>query len=243
MSSVYRAVINTLRLPTRLLAKALPPELWDHISFEARSFLGRLTTKALRVDRNAENYLNLGSANILLPGQVNVDFFSNRSVYGADLRYPLRMDDAVFNGIFTEHTLEHLTYDQVKRLFAECHRIMKPGAHIRIIVPDISILAEKYVARDAAWFKEWEAEMLSKRGRVLDSPMQAISFTTQEHGHRSAWDFDSMRVVLSGAGFIEIKKREAGVGAEPRLLHDRMERCRTMLSLYVEAQKPQPRAA
>jgi predicted SAM-dependent methyltransferase len=67
--------------------------------------------------------MDLGSADDRTPGFLAVDFFSPNVGYGADLRYPLLIDDITFDGIFTEHTLEHLNYTEVAKIVAECQRI------------------------------------------------------------------------------------------------------------------------
>ena len=218
--------------------RALPETVRGPITFETRSFLGRLFARRLRLNPAQCNYMNLGSADDRIPGYVAVDFYSPNVGYGADLRYPLMIDDAVFDGIFTEHTLEHLNYAEVTRILGECHRILKPRGIIRVIVPDLSIFVENYVSNNESWFREWEREVLQPRGRSMISRMEALSFVTQEYGHRSAWDFETMEKFLIGAGFTEIQKRAFRAGSDPLLLQDKDTPDRKMLSLYVEARKP-----
>ncbi len=220
------------------LIRLFPPGLGQAMAFETRSWFGRLVARRMHVDRNATNYLDLGAGDDDLDGFHAVDFFTNPHAYGADLRYPLLIDDGVFDGIFTEHTLEHLNYAEVAKVLAECRRILKPGGRLRVIVPDLSIFAGRYVAGDGGWFGEWEKEVLEPRGRALATPMQALSFVTQEYGHRSAWDFATMRHFLAEAGFVEIRQCGLREGGDPRLLRDRTDRDRTLVSLYVEACRP-----
>jgi predicted SAM-dependent methyltransferase len=219
------------------LLRSLPGTVSEPLAFEARSAIGRLFARRLRHNPNESSYLNLGAGNDRFEGYIGVDFFSGATEYGADLRYPLLIDDAVFDGIFTEHTLEHFTYAEVARILAECNRIMKPGGWIRIIVPDLSIFIENYTRNDSTWFQEWEREVLQPRGRRLLSSMEALSFVTQEYGHRSAWDFATMARLLERAGFTAIRKCALGEGSDPRLLRDKEDCDRAMVSLYVEARK------
>jgi predicted SAM-dependent methyltransferase len=223
--------------PLRYTLRALPDTVRGPIAFEMRSFLGRLFARRLHVNPDQQNYLNLGSADDRLNGFVAVDFFSANTDYGADLRYPLLIDDAVFDGIFSEHTLEHLNYAEVARVLAECQRILKPGAIIRIVVPDLSIFVENYASHNDSWFRDWEREVLKPRGRSMTSRMEALNFVTQEYGHRSAWDFETMEKFLTRAGFTDIHKRSFRRGSDPRLLQDKDVCDRTMVSLYVEARK------
>jgi predicted SAM-dependent methyltransferase len=243
MSAATRWATAPFRYTFSTLLRALPETIRGPITFETRSFLGRLFARRLRVNALQRNYMNLGSADDRIPGYVAVDFFSPNVGYGADLRYPLLIDDAVFDGIFTEHTLEHLNYVEVTRILGECQRILKPRGIIRVVVPDLSIFVEHYVSKNESWFREWEREVLHPRGRSMISRMEALSFVTQEYGHRSAWDFETMETFLIRAGFTEIQKCAFREGNDPPLLQDKDTLDRKMLSLYVEARKPGASAA
>lgn len=239
MSRLYVWGTAPIRWPVRALLRVLPPALRQEIGFELASLAGRTLARRLRVDPAQANYLDLGAADDGLEGFVSLDFFTNHAAsYGADLRFPLMIDDAVFDGIFTEHTLEHLSYEEVSRLLAECLRILKPGGRIRVIVPDVSIVAESYVRKDDHFFREFEIAMLAPRGRTLQTRMEALSFELQENGHRSAWDFETMRLFLGRAGFADIARVSFREGADAKLLCDRDNHGRRLLSLYVEARKP-----
>jgi predicted SAM-dependent methyltransferase len=218
--------------------RTLPQSVRAPIAFEAKSFVGRLFARRLRLDPTRRNYMNLGSGNDRLDGYVAVDFFSSSAAYGADFRYPFLIDDGTFDGIFSEHTLEHLSYAEVAKVLAECRRMLKPGGTIRVIVPDLSIFVEHYVANDETWFRDWESEVLKPRGRSMISKMEALSFVTQEYGHRSAWDFATMERFLASAGFTEIRRCAYRESSDPHLIQDKDARDRTMVSLYAEARKP-----
>jgi predicted SAM-dependent methyltransferase len=235
MSSLLRRVTAPLRYTFSVFLRPLPESVKGSIAFETKSFVGRLLARRLRVDPDRRNYMNLGSGNDRLDDYVAVDFFSSSAGYGADFRYPFLIDDAVFDGIFTEHTLEHLSYAEVAKVLAECRRMLKPGGIIRIIVPDLSIFVENYASNNESWFRDWEREVLRPRGRSMISRMEALSFVTQEYGHRSAWDFETMEGFLTRAGFTEIRKCAFRESGDPRLVQDKDTLDRTMLSLYVEA--------
>jgi hypothetical protein len=47
-----------------------------------------------------------------------------------------------------------------------------------------------------------------------------------------------MANLLTRVGFIEVRRSAYREGSDPRLLHDKHDRDRTMISLYVEARKP-----
>jgi predicted SAM-dependent methyltransferase len=238
MGNIYKFALGILRIPAGITRRILPSGALEQLSFEVRSSLGRRFAKRLKVNPIKANYLDLGAADTPGGNFVPIDFFGRKGIYGADLRYPLLIDDACIDGIFSEHTFEHLTFPEGTRLMAECCRVLKPGGRMRIIVPDVSIFAKRYVDRDVAWFQEWEEHVLRPRGRRMYTMMQAISFVTQEYGHRSAWDFESLQAALSAAGFVNIEQLGFGEGREPVLLRDRNLHSRILTSVYVEAEKP-----
>jgi len=222
----------------------LPERVFGAVVFEARAFLGNLLASPLVLDRDARNYVNLGSGPRIKAGYVNIDFFGSPDIdYGADLRRPLKIADSTVTGIFCEHVLEHLTYAEVSRLLCECHRVMKPGSVLRVIVPDVSLFILRYSERDEGWFRRWETLMFiqsadpERATRRLVSPMQAISFVTQEYGHVSAWDFETLSICLANSGFGQARRVGFMQGQCSELFLDQDNEGRKFVSLYAEAVK------
>lgn len=226
--------------------------VWSGLAFELRSALGRAFARRVSIDRSATNYLNLGSGDEVFADYINVDIHPlpligrrrPASYIGADLRYPLPFEDETFDAVFSEHTFEHLTFDEAERLMHETFRVTKRQGRVRLIVPDLSLFIEAYARNDRAWFAEWEriyfteSEDAQRRTRRLITPMNAISFVTQEYGHMSAWDFETMKAYLEQAGFANVEQLAYAEGKDPRLLRDMDADDRRLVSLYVEAVRP-----
>ncbi|MBI1770255.1 MAG: methyltransferase domain-containing protein [Bacteroidetes bacterium] len=207
---------------------------------------GRLLAKRLKLNPSEKNYINLGSGALRYKGFINVDFFGGKETgvdYGADLRYPLLIDDNSLDGIFCEHTLEHLTYKNVDQLLAECYRILKPGGTMRIIVPDVSLFVENYAKNNKEWFDRWEYLMFTsstdseRSKRKLVSKMSAISFVTQEYLHVACWDYETMHHYLVKNKFREIKKSAYRQSVDPMLNIDLDDAERRYVSLHMDAVK------
>ena len=221
----------------------LPESVVQNIGFETYSYFGRAFSKPLKLGQG-KNYVNLGCGPNLVKGWINIDFFAAKGIdYAADLRYPLKIADASVDGIFSEHTFEHLAYADADRLLSECHRIMKPGTRIRIVVPDVSLFVSNYSSGNDAWFAEWERLYFTgsidaeRRQRRMGSPLEALSFVTQEYGHRSCWDFQTFSNHLRANGFSDIVRCGFMKGSDRHLLVDQDEEDRKYVSLYVEAAK------
>ena len=229
------------RAVEKTLSRVLPTELWQHIAFECRSLMGRSFGKGLRPDPEKANYINLGSGSVYVGGMINIDFFGTRLVdYEMDLRFPFRIPNDSIDGIVSEHTFEHLTYEHAASALGECFRILKQGGVMRFIVPDMSILIEHYERGDDAWFETWCEEVLIGQERQemkrFFTKMFAIAFTANFYGHRSCWDMETARIYLENAGFRDIRQLGFREGTE-KLLVDKDVGGRRMISLYVEARK------
>lgn len=228
----------------------IPRSVREPLVFELRSYVGRRLRRRVPIDASRPVYVNLGSGEVLLDGFLNLDVFPiplldprRESYFGVDLRGPLPFGDASVDGIFSEHTFEHLTYEQVARLLGECMRVLKPGGRIRLIVPDLSLFLRAYCADDRAWFERWERLYFvdspdpERARRRLLTPMNAISFVTQEYGHLSAWDFETLRRYMEDAGFAEIRHCSYRTGEDAMLLRDLDADDRRLVSLYAEGVK------
>ena len=160
--------------------------------------------------------------------------------YGMDLRFPFKIESNSIDGIFSEHTFEHLSHLELDAALSECYRILKAEAKIRIIVPDLSILIERYSSSDDEWFQNWHDLVLKDLSRhymrKYFTNMFAINFTASYYHHKSCWDFESLEKALSTHGFINIIKWDYNVGT-PELLIDSDSEDRKLVSIYIEGKK------
>jgi predicted SAM-dependent methyltransferase len=208
----------------------------DLLLFEFKSFCFRAVGRDRPSLYEGQNFLNLGCGPNDVPGMVNADFFGSirwwrnqrKLEWNLDLRYPLNCEDCVFDGVFSEHVLEHLYVDEVSALLPELFRVMKNGAVMRISVPDL----EKYVA---FYLGTLEEEDCSSFKDMFNSGASAIRNITQNYLHRSVWDFEELKLFLEKAGFTEIERRRYRESADVKLCLD--QETRAWESLYVEARK------
>ncbi len=205
--------------------------------FELKSWLGRKIKKTTPEIKSKENYLHLGCGNNIVNGYVNADFFYGFNIlkkklkkleWQLDLRYPLDCEKETFDGIFSEHTLEHLYPDEAKNLLSEMFRVSKKGATIRITVPDI----QKYVC---FYNKDINGCNYDKFSEMYSTGCDAIRNITQNFFHFSAWDFEELKNYLENVGFTNVQKKEYGDSSNRKLLLDA--EGRAWETLYVEAIK------
>jgi predicted SAM-dependent methyltransferase len=178
--------------------------------------------------------LNLGCGPHIFAGWVNADDYAFkrglreaafRPNWRLDITRPWNCPGEHWDGVFSEHVLEHVSYSQAIFALGECLRTMKTGAWIRISVPDVRAYVDLYEGRAAR-----------PEFAPIPHPAVGISFLTQMHLHRSAWDADLMTRVLTELGFAGARAAAFGVGTDPRLVRDDPDKAHE--SLYVEARKP-----
>ncbi|MDA8760475.1 hypothetical protein N9M89_02725 [Amylibacter sp.] len=204
--------------------------LIGHIKFELKSMLGRAFKSQPPRLKLENDYLHLGCGLSYYDSFINADFFSNfkfwvksaqRVDWELDFRFVLKCPTDSWDGVYTEHVLEHLTHQEVLHLLKELHRTMKDGAILRIIVPDVEQCCIDYHESIGLPNPENGARL--------------IWDLTQNWGHKSVWDYALMHEALTAAGFSKIKKSRFGEGENPFLLKDSEHR--QTRSLYVEAKK------
>lgn len=195
--------------------------------FEVKSFVGRhLFNKQPKISKSSNNYLHLGCGDLYVDGFINADFFSilrilkkhlKKPDWMLDFRYPLNCPDNIWDGVFTEHTIEHLYHSQVYNLLKELHRTMKDGAVIRISVPDL----KKYVDFYTKNFSNDDSLYFLKRYKF---GAEAIWNLTQNNFHHSVWDAELLTVILKDVGFHDVQERKFKDGKNTYLLLDQEDR-------------------
>ncbi len=61
-----------------------------------------------------------------------------------DLRHGIPLPDAAADAVYHSHFLEHISREDAPRFLKECHRVLRPGGTLRVVVPDLERLARTY---------------------------------------------------------------------------------------------------
>ena len=127
--------------------------------------------------------------------------------------------------IFSSHMLEHLWPDQAQFILEECHRVLKPGGALRLIVPDLEVITRAYVEKDhhhlrtdsttpiADAYMEELAFHTPPKGGVLER-MVRRGLRTEDGGHKWMYDGESLAHRCRNAGFIEVRRVTYGEGRD-----------------------------
>jgi predicted SAM-dependent methyltransferase len=154
-----------------------------------------------------------------------------------DVRKALPFKDNSVDVIYSSHLIEHLRKDEVHFFLLECNRIMKKKGLIRIVVPDLLIIAKKYLQKTE---KNSINTSIAPSEFFLDSigfgEKREKSFISNffEFPHKWMYDKISLEMELIDSGFIDIIERNYQNGECPdiHLLDNRPD-----ISLYIEARK------
>ncbi|OKH52140.1 hypothetical protein NIES2101_16025 [Calothrix sp. HK-06] len=232
----YSNEVFLVDLNENILNTKYQVNLRNLIKFEIISLYGRIfLNRKPKTQNKDKNLLNLGCGSSKFEGWTNADYFkifrpTNRKRtkpdWMLDIRFPMNCKDNTWDGVFTEHTLEHLYPIQALNLLKELHRTMKPGAWLRITVPDL----RKYMSY-------YNSEKVDEKFSKWQTGCEAIRALTQDWGHVSVWDNELLENFLIKTGFVNINEVSFAQGSDKTLLKDKEER--TWETLYMEAQKPQ----
>lgn len=69
----------------------------------------------------------------------------DENIYIHDLTKKFPWADATASVVYSSHTLEHLSKGEGRQFLEECHRVLKKGGLIRIVVPDLRYDVNEYL--------------------------------------------------------------------------------------------------
>lgn len=210
--------------------------------------------------------INLGSGTNIVDGWVNIDKSWNiylsrfptikkllyklglisEGTFGANWRGKKIIRHDVTKGlpfktqscdvIYCSHLLEHLAYNEAKKVCQEAHRALKKNGIFRVVVPDLKSLTRKYVEGDRAFFGDSEkpvADLFLESLCLEISHERLIVEKILYSLHKHMYDAESLTFLLKSAGFSSIRECTFRKGSCPDL--ERIENREG--SVYLEAQK------
>lgn len=96
----------------------------------------------------SSKYVNLACGSVFIdsPEWINLDFAPvTNGVVKANLLGKLPIKSRVASVVYSSHFFEHIPRSQIASFLGECFRIMKPGALIRLALPDLESMAQAYL--------------------------------------------------------------------------------------------------
>jgi predicted SAM-dependent methyltransferase len=226
-------------------ASPVSPEIFSTIRVEFRAFRNRLNYrlnpfKRIAVSKflSSDNIsLNIGCGPFGHDGWVNVDLMNLNNVsFTLDTRRSLPFKDETVARIRVEHFFEHLdkTYE-VPSFLQECKRVMKSGAVLRIVVPDVEQFIKAYFENDKALWKQlgYDIDHLPEK---FDTKIAILNHIFRQDGeHKYGYDYEALSYELAKYGFKNITRQQYRVSLDEQLIDDQENH--SGHSLYVECVK------
>jgi SAM-dependent methyltransferase len=94
--------------------------------------------------------LNLACGQVYVVNEdwINLDYVSiDSNVKSVNLLEGLPFDTNAISVVYSSHFLEHIPLHQVPLFLKECHRILKPGGIIRLVLPDFEEMCREYLSQ------------------------------------------------------------------------------------------------
>ena len=147
--------------------------------------------------------LHLGCGPQALPGWVNID---NRRYPGVDkvrdVRKGLPYKDVSF--VFAEHFIEHLAYDEARKLMRESRRVLRDDGVLRLSTPNL----------DWVWVTHYKIDAPD------DQQVAACFYLNRAFrgwGHQFLYNERTLAATLRDAGFANVKRVAYGESEHPEL--------------------------
>ena len=210
------------------------------------------TKKGLKnyLDNSTATKLQLGAGTNVLPGWFNTDYFARPTVFFLDVTKTFPFPDNIFEWAFSEHHIEHISYQDAQVMLSETYRVMKPGGYIKIITPDLHKYIQSYGDRtlqspvikqhvtDWIYGGFYNASTYIPVNDYYDAHFINDIFLNYEH--RFIYDEQSLKILLEKAGFINVLCNNAITLVHPELenIESHSSQFDMMFNLTVQAQKP-----
>ena len=180
--------------------------------------------------------ISLGAGGVRLPGWVHVDYDAACGPdIRADLAAPLPFAGACADFLQSEDFIGQLSFAHARGFLSECYRVLRPGGALRLLTPDLDLLARLYLARDPRLKELWvrEVGIPLETGTLGEVVHKALTFADQ----RSFYDEETLRALLEPIGF-EVVRVGFGDSAFAALRGIDLRTPDNAISLYLDCVRP-----
>jgi predicted SAM-dependent methyltransferase len=170
-------------------------------------------------DHEASWKLHVGTGKNSLPGWLNTDYEPSPGIAFLDATKPFPFDNNIFEYVYSEHMIEHISFEAGTSMLRECFRVLKPGGIVRISTPDLAFLVNLYLnpdeQRNECYIRHATKAYIPQAPRLL--PGFVINNFVHSWGHRFIYDRMTLTVALEHAGFCNIQPCALRESAYPEL--------------------------
>jgi len=161
--------------------------------------------------------LQLGSGLNPLPGWLNTDLEPSEEMVLLDVRLPFPFGDFSFDYVFSEHSIEHVSYQHGLNCLKECFRVLRQGGKIRIATPNLSFLIALYNEDKTDCQRRYVAWSMETFASPFEVPPETyvINNFVRDWGHQFIYDYRTLYGALVQAGFVDVHEVRVGESDDP----------------------------
>jgi predicted SAM-dependent methyltransferase len=157
--------------------------------------------------------LEIGAWPNIQEGWLHTDVYpTSGEIIFLDARKLFPFEDGIFDYVFSEHLIEHLTYKEGLFMLGECYRVLKPGGRIRIATPDLETLVGLYVPEKSELqqrYIRWITDKFLPEVGVYRASF-VINNAFRNWGHQFIYDRATLQSAMEEVGFVGITRYAAG---------------------------------
>jgi predicted SAM-dependent methyltransferase len=163
--------------------------------------------------------VQLGAGSSRLEGWLNTDIEPGDGLAYLDATERFPFEDGSIHYIFSEHVIEHLTFDEGKTLIAEAYRVLVPGGKMRVSTPDLM----QFIALFDDSLSEEARDYLDGKVRWHEWPKEPnaaaiiLNLQMSSWGHKFMYDFATLGAALERAGFVNPQQFDENISADAHL--------------------------
>ena len=170
--------------------------------------------------------LHIGCGGNFLKGWLNTDLVpENKNIAALDASKIFPLPSASFHYVYSEHLIEHLTFEQQLNFLKESYRILAPGGKIRIATPNFDFLAQLAGNTKSPFeteYLKWNFQTFLKYipAQLMDSAnldVYVINNYFHDWGHQLIHNKSSIKNLLEFSGFAVTGFENVCQSADPAL--------------------------
>jgi predicted SAM-dependent methyltransferase len=169
------------------------------------------------VSNHSIRKLQIGAGSSRLEGWLNTDIIEEPGLAYLDATQPFPLPDHSFHRIFSEHVIEHLSYEDGRKMLHESARILVPGGKVRIATPNLlqfvrlfqnpkTVEMTNYIPGKLAWH-QWPTHPLAESF--------ILNLQLSQFGHKFVYDPETLKSAISESGFTSIKEVRPSESDDP----------------------------
>lgn len=182
--------------------------------------------------------VNVGAGTVHLDAWINTDVAWRLPMY-LDLTRPWPVPPGRVDRIYADNVIEHFPLDVFRVVLRHCWDALSVDGGIRFATPDVERTARAYL--DDPQLTAAHLDRHRRHGFSADHSVDMLRITYVYHGHHLGFCFDwaALSSELAAAGFVDIRRYEAGQSDDPafRGIERRHEPTEAATELIVEARK------